>query len=117
MAGTLVAIVVGAAAWTLSLFNSVPVPTWLQFSFSSLDHTNYPTTLAPFLSPSAKIHLPGSNGFGIATDRWITWKNPHLDVVIEVATEEDVANTVRSVSLSRNASPFSLPASRKFVLS
>jgi FAD/FMN-containing dehydrogenase len=51
--------------------------------------------LRPHLSSNAKIHLPNSQGFEVATDRWNPWMNPAFDVVVEVATEEDVGETIK----------------------
>ncbi len=88
MAGTILAFAGGVAAWSLSWFNGSP-----QVPMMQLDHV---AELRPLLSPNASIYLPGSEGFAAATDRWTRWKNPAFEVVVEVTTEEDVSNTVRS---------------------
>jgi hypothetical protein len=85
MAGNLLALAGGTAAWVVALFQG-------QSPLSSLGDVN--TSLAPLLSPEAAVWLPGTEGYVIATDRWTPRKNPSLDAVIDVATEEDVARTV-----------------------
>lgn len=54
------------------------------------------TDLGPKLSSNAHIHLPGSSGFTEGTTRWSTLGQPDVDVVVQVATENDVAETVRN---------------------
>lgn len=93
MAGSIAAAATAGTAWILSLMGGTPG--WLQNPFGQSGRTDYPHQLASLLSPTAKVHLPGSAGFEQATDRWVPWKNPHFDIVIEVATEEDVSHTVR----------------------
>ena len=90
MAGTLFALAGGATAWVLSIFNGQSP---LQSSLN-LQNDHVMGELGPRLSPAAAIHLPGSEGFTIATDRWVPWNNPHFDIVVEVATEDDVTETV-----------------------
>lgn len=92
MASNVVAAAAAGTAWILSLMGGVP--TWLQSPLDGYGNTAYPSELAPLLSPAAKIHLPGSNGFELVTDRWNSWQNPHFDIVVEVATEADVSHTV-----------------------
>ena len=50
--------------------------------------------LASKLSPGAQIHLPTTEGYLSATDRWTEWSCPDFDVVIEAGTEDDVAAAV-----------------------
>ena len=92
MAGTFAALAGGATAWALSLFNS---PKFFLQTSLGLSNIDVEADLGPRLSTEAAIYLPGSNGFETATDRWIPWRNPGFDVVVEVATEEDVGETVR----------------------
>lgn len=87
MAGNLLALAGGTAAWVVALFQG-------QSPLQGVGDIN--GSLAPLLSPEAAIWLPGTEGYAIATDRWTPRKNPSFDVVIDVATEEDVAQTVRS---------------------
>ena len=86
MASTLVALAGGAAAWVAALFNG-------QQPFMSMGDVN--STLAPLLSPGAAAWLPGTEGFTVATERWSPRINPEFDIVVDVATAEDVSHTVR----------------------
>lgn len=56
---------------------------------------NITNTLGPLLSTAAQIHFPGSAGFNSSTDRWQDFAPPSFAVVVQVATEEDVQETVR----------------------
>ena len=96
MATTLVSLLGGATAWALSIFGAQTPLTSSPFSLSG----NVTADLGPRLSANAAIWLPGSDGYGVATDRWIPWNNPSLDVVVEVATEGDVE---QAVQLSRTS--------------
>lgn len=87
MAGTIATLAAGAAAWALSMFD-VQMPFGLQRS-------NVTAVLGPLLSAGASIYFPGSDGFDNATDRWQTWKAPTLEVVVQVASEQDVEQTIK----------------------
>ena len=50
--------------------------------------------LAPKLSDSAEIYLPGSGGFDEASTRWSVLEQPEVNVVVVPGTTEDVAETV-----------------------
>jgi hypothetical protein len=52
------------------------------------------TTLAPELSPAARIYLPGSSEFAATTIRWSNLAPPAPNVVIAPGTEQDVATVV-----------------------
>ena len=52
------------------------------------------TELGPHLSPNASIILPGSPEFANATLRWQEYKDPNITIVVKVATESDVQQTV-----------------------
>jgi hypothetical protein len=52
------------------------------------------TTLAPELSPAARIYLPGSSDFAATTIRWSKLEPPAPNVVITPGTEQDVAKIV-----------------------
>jgi hypothetical protein len=52
------------------------------------------TTLAPELSPAARIYLPGSSEFAATTIRWSYLEPPAPSVVIAPGTELDVAKIV-----------------------
>jgi hypothetical protein len=55
-------------------------------------------TLAPDLSPSAKIYLPGTTEFTKYTVRWSNLEPPTPNVVIVPGTEQDVAKIVGCTS-------------------
>jgi hypothetical protein len=57
------------------------------------------TDLGPRLSSNASIFLPGSSQFADATLRWQEWRDPNITVVVEVATEGDVQETVSRLKL------------------
>ncbi|APA15090.1 hypothetical protein sscle_14g098600 [Sclerotinia sclerotiorum 1980 UF-70] len=57
--------------------------------------TNFTYDLQPLLSSSAEIYYPGSEGYINATTRWDAYTKPGLDVVVKVACEEDVQETIR----------------------
>jgi len=46
------------------------------------------------LSQLAEVYLPGSEEFANATVRWGAGQTPHYDMIVKVATEEDVQETV-----------------------
>ena len=56
--------------------------------------TDVYVSLKERLSPKAKIYLQDSESFGHATLRWSQFKRPQFTVVVEVATEHDVVETV-----------------------
>ncbi|KAJ2979491.1 hypothetical protein NUW58_g7186 [Xylaria curta] len=51
--------------------------------------------LGPKLSPQATIVLPGDSDFASLTARWREYRAPNISVVVKVATESDVQETVR----------------------
>jgi hypothetical protein len=85
MASTIIALVGGATAWVVGLFNT-------QQPLMNIRDLN--TTLAPLLSPGATIWLSGTEGFELATERWSPRIHPQFDLAVNVATEEDVSHTV-----------------------
>lgn len=104
------AVAVAAFACLASLFvpplnYSLPLHFSNPLSSSSRQHIgsnnprhaieNITNTLGPFLSPTAQIHLPGSAGFNTSTDRWQDFAPPSFAVVVQVASEKDVRETVR----------------------
>ncbi|RAK79553.1 FAD-binding oxidoreductase, partial [Aspergillus fijiensis CBS 313.89] len=62
---------------------------------AALGLANITTELGLRLSPGARIILPNSPDFANATYRWSTFAEPRLSVVVEIATEEDAAETVK----------------------
>lgn len=57
---------------------------------------NITNDLQPLLSSAAEIYYPGSVGYINVTTRWSAAIKPGLDVIIKVASEEDVQATVSS---------------------
>ena len=53
--------------------------------------------LQPLLSSAAEIYRPGSEGYINVTTRWSADTKPGLDVIVKVASEEDVQATVSSL--------------------
>jgi len=51
------------------------------------------------LSQLAEVYLPGSEEFANATVRWGAGQTPHYDMIVKVATEEDVQETVSKLLL------------------
>jgi hypothetical protein len=51
--------------------------------------------LGPQLSRNASIYFPGGSQFAEATSRWSVYDQPNISVVVEVATAEDVAATIK----------------------
>ncbi|OAL54416.1 FAD-binding domain-containing protein [Pyrenochaeta sp. DS3sAY3a] len=47
------------------------------------------------LSAGAKVHLRGEEGYVQRTKRWQYWKAPDFAAVVEVATAEDVSETIK----------------------
>lgn len=87
MAGTIFALAGGVAAWVAALFNGQ--------SSSCPDISDLNSTLMPLLSSGAGVWSPGTRGFEAAMERWTPWIKPQFEVVVDVATEEDVGHVVR----------------------
>jgi hypothetical protein len=51
------------------------------------------------LSELAEVYLPGSEEFANATVRWGAGQTPHYDMIVKVATEEDVQEAVSKATL------------------
>ncbi|KAI0125392.1 FAD-dependent oxygenase [Xylariales sp. AK1849] len=79
---------------TSCLFQWVAIASSLLID-SSHAYANITAELGPFLSPRAAINFPGSAEFLAATDRDNEQDPPTYAVVVEVATEHDVQETVR----------------------
>ncbi|KAI1124475.1 hypothetical protein F5Y10DRAFT_249357 [Nemania abortiva] len=86
-----------AAVRAFSFFNilsTVPVlATGLQTAMA--DNTSIFNDLIPLLSPQATVALRDSLDYANLTSRWREWHAPDIAAVVEVATEEDVQQTVR----------------------
>lgn len=63
--------------------------------------------LQPLLSSAAKIYRPGTEGYINVTARWSADTKPGLDVIVKVASEEDVKATVSSLSRPMLSEPSS----------
>lgn len=70
------------------------VSEYLPGVWPSRDMSEIEQELKQILSSGATVYMPHSAGFKSATDRWNPWENPSFDVVVEVATEDDVGKTV-----------------------
>jgi hypothetical protein len=81
----------------LHFFNSLSSPNHYIRNSNNPPHpiANITNTLGPLLSTTARIHLPGSAGFNTSTDRWQEFAPPSFAAVVQVATEEDVQETIR----------------------
>jgi len=82
------------AAWALGIISSAPI---LLQGYTQHIFTKQPdivSRLGPQLSPNASILLPGSADFRNATTRWQLYREPEIDVVVEVANDQDVQRTV-----------------------
>ena len=78
---------------TSSFVRSVAIAFSLLINFSRA-YSNITEELGPLLSPNAAIIFPGSAEFLVATDRDNEQEPPTFAVVVEVATESDVQETV-----------------------
>ncbi|PVH93284.1 putative FAD-dependent oxygenase [Periconia macrospinosa] len=56
---------------------------------------NISADLCARLSPDASVYLPSDNDFASFTPRWSSYSTPNFTVIVEVATEEDVIETVK----------------------
>lgn len=79
---------------TSSFVRSVAIAFSLLVGLSRA-YPNITEELGPLLSPNAAIIFPGSAEFLVATDRDNEQNPPTYAVVVEVATESDVQETVR----------------------
>jgi hypothetical protein len=52
------------------------------------------------LSPGAKLYFPGAPEFIAASTRWSTLSPPTVNLVVVPATEQDVSETVRKLTLA-----------------
>ena len=82
------------AVWAFGIISSAPI---LLQGYTQHIFTKQPdivSKLGPQLSPNASISLPGSADFRNATTRWQLYREPEIDVVVEVANDQDVQRTV-----------------------
>ena len=57
--------------------------------------------LGPILSNGTLIFGPSSPAFANATSRWITFVQPNIQVVVEVAAESDISKVVSNIATFR----------------
>lgn len=88
-------VTIAAAAIMQNICNNLSPHTASGFLHSLCNRGGIATDLGPHLSSGASIWFPGSPNFSTATTRWSTLGAPNVSVVVEVATEDDVAATVR----------------------
>jgi hypothetical protein len=91
-------VLVAFGAWAGAAIASYDIPGSI-----SRTHFNYKTSsiqveLGSLLSPNATIISRVDPRFGNATERWQEYKSPSINIVVEVATENDVQETVREKS-------------------
>lgn len=67
------------------------LPVW---GSAAVDQSDIIQILGPLLSSNAEIYLPGSEGYANGTIRWSSLDQPDIAVVVKVATEGDVQQTV-----------------------
>ncbi|KAH8429542.1 FAD-binding oxidoreductase [Aspergillus melleus] len=85
-------VVAALGAWALGKFNtSLP---WINDSIAH-HPARISVDLGPKLSNGAQIFFPSTPGFEAATARNSQYSVPNVTVVVQVAQEEDVAETVR----------------------
>ncbi|KAL2012773.1 hypothetical protein VTN00DRAFT_298 [Thermoascus crustaceus] len=88
-------ILAALGAWALGTFcASLPADNY-GIASKVCRRTDIGTVLGPKLSSGAHIYFPGSTGFQESTDRWSSYKAPNFTIVVEVADENDVAETVK----------------------
>ncbi len=85
-------------SYTAGLFPGF-FPHFTSNFFSSVEDS-VTADLGSRLSQHAAIILPGSSQFASAIEFWQQYMVPHIAVVIEVATESDVQQTVSQLPLS-----------------
>ncbi|KAL1969230.1 hypothetical protein VTN77DRAFT_484 [Rasamsonia byssochlamydoides] len=92
-------VLVAVAAWAIGTFCST-LSHSNGFASTICPRGNISVDLASKLSSGAHIYYPGSSGFAEATDRWSALDAPNVTIIVEVATENDVAETVKYANAS-----------------
>ncbi|KAI0100095.1 hypothetical protein GGR51DRAFT_564506 [Nemania sp. FL0031] len=82
------------AFFLYSIFPSVPILA-IDLQTAMVDNNTVLSGLRKLLSPQATVALRDSPEYANLTDRWRKWHAPDIAAVVEVATEEDVQETVR----------------------
>jgi len=83
-----------------TLSTATALAAWVATAQASLNMSD--TSFKLFkssLSQLAEVYLPGSEEFANATVRWGAGQTPHYDMIVKVATEEDVQETVSKLLL------------------
>ncbi|KAI0814416.1 hypothetical protein GGR55DRAFT_431499 [Xylaria sp. FL0064] len=85
------------ATSALFLLNLLPSVTVLATDFltTMAGNTTVFSNLRPLLSSEASLVLQGDPEFANLTSRWREWHSPMIAAVVQVATENDVQQTVR----------------------
>ncbi|GAD92299.1 FAD binding domain-containing protein [Paecilomyces variotii No. 5] len=86
---------VAAAAGLMGGLCTIVTPAIGSAYLQSLCGLTSMSELSTHLSEGAHIYYPGSENFTKATARWSTLNAPNITLVVEVATENDVAETVK----------------------
>lgn len=88
-------VIAAIGAWALGAVptSSNAFPGFILKNFST-PRMDILSELGPSLSSNASIFLPGSQQFTNATTRWQVYDEPNITVVVQVATESDVQETV-----------------------
>jgi hypothetical protein len=87
-------ILVAFVAWTGTAVSSYDIPGSLSHTYFNYKTANIEAELGSLLSPNATIIYRTDFRFGNATERWQEYKSPSINIVVEVATESDVQETV-----------------------
>lgn len=72
-----------------------------RISDSGSNITAFVDELGPQLSSEASITLVGSDQFEELTVRWTAWEAPSFRASVQVYTEDDVSNTVKTSTPSK----------------
>jgi hypothetical protein len=95
-------VIVAGVAYALS--NTLPSNVLVKLGLASLlvSNPNFLAGLKPQLSPGASLVLPGDASFVNLTTHWREWHAPTIAAVVEVATEGDVQQAVRTHGAPKN---------------
>lgn len=85
------ALVAGAPAHVPRYFQPSPL------TRRTLTASTVQSELGPLLSTGTLIFGPSSPAFANATSRWVTYVQPNVQVVVEVAAESDISKIVSRI--------------------
>ena len=97
--------IIAITAWVFGAFPVAQLFQYLHSPFPSRNSAHVLQDLRPYLSENASVIIPGDATFDTATQRWQAYHGPHIGGVVEVHTEDDIAQTVSPGS----PPPFDLP--------